>query len=159
LVPPDRLAWGTADSPLGELVVGLTEENQLCRASFVRERNVVDIVEEWQADWKRTGLIIGAVPKNVLTLPLLMIGTDLQGRAWQEIMRIPRGQTASYGEIAQRIGRPGAARAVGAACGKNHLAYIVPCHRVIAAGGIGGYGASGLDIKRELLRAEGVRIS
>ena len=82
------------------------------------------------------------------------------------VRQIPPGSTASYGEVARRIGKGGAARAVGGAVGRNPLALVIPCHRVIAGdGSLGGYGggwwggrAAGLDLKRELLAREGVAI-
>ncbi len=82
-------------------------------------------------------------------------GTAFQRSVWAALRRIPRGRTISYGELARRVGRPSAFRAVGAANGSNPVALIVPCHRVIAADGtIGGYGG-GLDCKRWLLAHEG----
>jgi O-6-methylguanine DNA methyltransferase len=154
--PPKRISWGVVSSPAGKLLVGLTEKGAICRVSFLGRRNVIDAVEEWQRDWPRSSFTIGKVPKDFMKLPLLMIGTEFQKNAWQEIRRIPRGQIASYGEIARRIGAPRSARAVGTACGKNYLAYIVPCHRVVAANGIGGYGPGGTDTKKALLKAEGI---
>ncbi len=75
-----------------------------------------------------------------------------------ELRKIPFGQTLSYGEVAENIGMPKAGRAVGTACGKNPLAIVIPCHRVIAAGNkIGGF-ASGLAVKRKLLQLEGIEI-
>jgi methylated-DNA-[protein]-cysteine S-methyltransferase len=87
-------------------------------------------------------------------LPLDVRGTPFQRRVYREIARIPYGETRSYGELARAIGRPAAARAVGAANGANPVALVVPCHRVIAAGGhLGGYGG-GLALKRRLLAME-----
>ena len=84
-------------------------------------------------------------------------GTPFQLRVWQELRRIPWGQTISYGELARRVGNPKASRAVGQANAVNPIPLIIPCHRVIAAdGGLGGY-SSGLDRKRRLLRHEGAR--
>jgi O-6-methylguanine DNA methyltransferase len=80
-------------------------------------------------------------------------GTALQQAVWNEIRKIPRGQTRTYGEIAAAIGRPKAVRAVGAACGANPLPLFVPCHRVVAKNGPGGFG-SGLPWKRFLLQQE-----
>ena len=88
------------------------------------------------------------------SLPLKMQGTPFQLRVWRELLTIPYGGTASYGEIAQKIGAPGAGRAVGSANGRNPLSLIVPCHRVIgAAGALGGY-SGGLAQKRFLLSLE-----
>jgi len=87
-------------------------------------------------------------------LPLDLIGTAFQQRVWRALREIPRGETRSYGEIAAQVGVPGAARAVGSACGKNPIAVAVPCHRVLRDdGGIGGY-RWGLPRKRTLLERE-----
>jgi methylated-DNA-[protein]-cysteine S-methyltransferase len=81
-------------------------------------------------------------------------GTQFDHRVWREVARIPYGSTATYGEIARRIGSPGAARAVGHANGRNPIPLVIPCHRVVAAGGkLGGYGG-GLPLKRRLLARE-----
>jgi len=81
-------------------------------------------------------------------------GTSFQQRVWDALSEIPYGETRSYGEIARRIGQPGAARAVGLANGRNPIAVIVPCHRVIGANGaLTGY-AGGLQAKRALLDLE-----
>ena len=92
---------------------------------------------------------------RAFSVPLRLAGTDFQRRVWAALRAIPFGQVRTYGEIAAVIGRPGAARAVGMANARNPVAVIVPCHRVIAAGGrLGGYSA-GLWRKRWLLRHEG----
>ncbi|MEU6623219.1 methylated-DNA--[protein]-cysteine S-methyltransferase [Streptomyces litmocidini] len=87
-------------------------------------------------------------------LPLNLIGTPFQLRVWQQLLRIPYGETRTYGELAEELGSPGASRAVGLANGKNPVSIIVPCHRVIGAGGgLTGYGG-GLDRKQRLLAFE-----
>jgi AraC family transcriptional regulator of adaptative response/methylated-DNA-[protein]-cysteine methyltransferase len=92
-------------------------------------------------------------------LPLAQPGSEFQRRVWGGLGRIPYGQTTSYGALAEAIGRPGSARAVGGANGANQLPILVPCHRVIAAGGkLGGYGA-GAWRKRRLLELEGIRLA
>jgi methylated-DNA-[protein]-cysteine S-methyltransferase len=84
----------------------------------------------------------------------LSSGTTFQQKVWHALTRIPYGETRSYGWIAKQIGKPKASRAVGAACGANPVAVIVPCHRVIASdGSIGGFGG-GLPMKRRLLALE-----
>jgi methylated-DNA-[protein]-cysteine S-methyltransferase len=96
------------------------------------------------------------VPTDFAALPLDPRGTPFQLRVWQELRRIPWGQTISYGELARRLGSPKASRAVGQANAVNPIPLIIPCHRVIAAdGGLGGY-SSGPDRKRWLLSHEGV---
>ena len=88
-------------------------------------------------------------------LPLDMHGTDFQLRVWRELARIPYGETRSYSQIAAAIGAPQAVRAVGAANGANPIPIVVPCHRVIGAGGkLVGYGG-GLPLKKRLLELEG----
>ncbi|SEC08834.1 methylated-DNA--[protein]-cysteine S-methyltransferase [Streptomyces sp. TLI_105] len=87
-------------------------------------------------------------------LPLNLIGTPFQLRVWEQLLRIPYGETRTYGELAEELGSPGASRAVGLANGKNPVSIIVPCHRVIGAGGgLTGYGG-GLDRKQRLLAFE-----
>lgn len=88
------------------------------------------------------------------TLPLDLAGTPFQRCVWAELQRIPYGETRTYGELAENLGKPGASRAVGLANGKNPVGIIVPCHRVIgASGSLTGYGG-GLDRKQRLLAFE-----
>lgn len=88
-------------------------------------------------------------------VPLSLRGTPFQLAVWQALRNIPFGEVVTYGELARRIGQPRAARAVGGAVGANPVPIIIPCHRVVAAGGLGGYGP-GLYWKERLLRLEGV---
>jgi methylated-DNA-[protein]-cysteine S-methyltransferase len=86
-------------------------------------------------------------------------GTEFQRRVWAELRRIPCGATGSYGKLAKRLGDANATRAVGLACGRNPIAVVVPCHRVIGAdGSLVGYGG-GIDRKQWLLRHEGIPVS
>jgi len=95
-----------------------------------------------------------AEARRAFDLPLAARGTAFQRRVWQELARIPFGETRSYAEVAQRLGHPSAMRAVGAANGKNPIAIIVPCHRVIGANGaLTGFGG-GLERKAYLLELE-----
>lgn len=84
--------------------------------------------------------------------------TPFQEALTRALRAIPRGEVVTYGELAALAGRPGAARAAGTFCATNRFAFVVPCHRVVAAGGIGGYGPDGVPIKRRLLALEGVRL-
>lgn len=96
-----------------------------------------------------------------LPLPPLDLsqGTKFRLRVWSELLRIPRGETRSYGEIADDLGKRRAARAVGGACGANPIPVLIPCHRVLAAhGGLGGF-SGGLEWKRGLLALEGVLLT
>ncbi len=93
--------------------------------------------------------------RRAFDLPLAPRGTPFQQRVWQEIARIPYGETVSYSTLAERAGAPGAARAAGAATGRNPLTIVVPCHRVVGGrGALTGY-AGGLDRKHRLLTLEG----
>lgn len=96
-------------------------------------------------------------PAFAFSLPLSAAGTAHQCRVWQQLARIPCGQAWTYGELARRIGS--AARAVGQACGANPIPIVIPCHRVVARNGLGGFMGHGdgdpLAIKRWLLRHEG----
>src|SRR5690606_11305188 len=100
--------------------------------------------------------VVGFVeaPAIGLDLPLDVRGTAFQERVWQALRRIPAGTTASYADIARRIGQPRAVRAVAQACGANHLAVAIPCHRVVRSDGhLSGY-RWGVERKRELLQRE-----
>ena len=91
-------------------------------------------------------------------LALAPRGTAFQQSVWREIAMVPAGRTASYGDLARRIGRPSAVRAVGAAVGRNPLSVVVPCHRIVGSdGSLTGY-AGGLERKRALLALEHVEI-
>jgi methylated-DNA-[protein]-cysteine S-methyltransferase len=95
-----------------------------------------------------------ASTRRAFELPLDLRGTAFQLEVWNALLRIPYGETRSYGRLALELGHPGAARAVGAANGANPIAIVVPCHRVIASGGgLGGYGG-GLERKKFLLDLE-----
>lgn len=93
--------------------------------------------------------------RRAFDLPLAAAGSAFQRRVWQALGRIPYGATRSYGELARELGVPGGSRAVGSANGRNPIAIVIPCHRVIAEDGtLGGYGG-GLWRKRRLLELEG----
>ena len=93
-------------------------------------------------------------------LPLRLTGTPFQVKVWEQLQQIPYGQVISYGELARRVAQPGASRAVGGANRRNPIPIIVPCHRVISAGGaLGGYSGNcegSTQIKRALLKLEGL---
>ncbi len=97
-----------------------------------------------------------ADPDATFDLPLLIEGSPLQRAVWEAMCSIPRGQTRTYGDLAQQLGAE--ARAVGQACGDNRLPIVIPCHRVVAANGIGGFAHATegflIETKRWLLRHE-----
>jgi AraC family transcriptional regulator of adaptative response/methylated-DNA-[protein]-cysteine methyltransferase len=167
------IAFTIADCPLGVLIVATTARGvcwialddddphaleQRLRQEFPRATAITrddDALAPAVIEVLRR--IDGDVPRA--DLPLDVRGTAFQLRVWQELQRIPRGETRSYGEIAAAVDVPGGARAVGAACGSNPVAVVVPCHRVVtAAGGLGGY-AWGLAVKQALLEREGARLA
>ncbi len=82
--------------------------------------------------------------------------TPFQRAVADALRGVPRGEFVTYGELAALAGYPGAARAAGSFCAANRFALLVPCHRVVGASGIGGYGATGIGVKRRLLALEGV---
>jgi methylated-DNA-[protein]-cysteine S-methyltransferase len=96
--------------------------------------------------------------RHEFTLQLTPEGTPFQQQVWAELLRIPYGTTISYQQLAERVGKPNAVRAVGRANGTNRIAIIIPCHRVIGSdGSLTGYGG-GIDLKVSLLRHEGLTV-
>ena len=124
----------------------------LLRAGFVEEVSPVTEEAARQLDEYFAGR------RRAFDLPLLFAGTEFQKAVWGELLKIPFGETVSYGCIAQRIGMPKAVRAVANANGANPLSVFVPCHRVVGSDrSLTGYGG-GLEAKRRLLELEGVRL-
>ncbi len=157
------------ESPIGPLWLGATPAG-LCRIGLPGEHPADR--ERWLARWfgpekpEENAEALAPVVSQLreyfsrirrrFDLPLDLRGTEFQRRVWAELLNIPYGQTVSYGELARRVGRPEAARAVGGAVGANPIPIIVPCHRVIGTDrSLVGYGG-GLDVKAALLRLEGV---
>lgn len=91
--------------------------------------------------------------KKKFSIPTQVSGTPFQCSVWNAIAKIPYGKTATYGDIALRIGRPRAARAIGSACGANPVPVLVPCHRILGSSGLGGF-QGGLKKKEILLKRE-----
>ncbi|MDE5974947.1 MAG: methylated-DNA--[protein]-cysteine S-methyltransferase [Muribaculaceae bacterium] len=92
--------------------------------------------------------------RSAFSLPIEIDGTEFQKKVWRELLNVKYGETVTYGEIARRIGNPGALRAVGTACKMNPIAILVPCHRVVAAGGKPGGYNGGMEKKFYLLELE-----
>jgi methylated-DNA-[protein]-cysteine S-methyltransferase len=141
----------TISSPIGALGLTVADDGAVTRVGFgagdtsddPRFEPLVTQLDEYFAG-----------ERTAFDLPLRQEGSAFEQRVWTELLTIPYGQTASYGEIAARIGRPGMARAVGRANARNPIAIICPCHRVIGGdGSLTGYGG-GLDTKRALLELE-----
>jgi methylated-DNA-[protein]-cysteine S-methyltransferase len=153
------MVYDYLESPVGKLLLA-AEDGGLRYIGFEVGRHPVWIGDDWRHDASafaaaRAQLI--AYFAGELTrfdLPLAPQGSDFQLGVWAELRRIPYGTTISYGELAQRVGDPSAARAVGAANGRNPLPIVVPCHRVIGAdGSLTGFGG-GIATKKFLLDHE-----
>ncbi|MCK5837180.1 MAG: methylated-DNA--[protein]-cysteine S-methyltransferase [Desulfobacula sp.] len=145
-------------SPLGKLL--LTGNEMLESLDFPMGKTRVEPKKEWiysKEKFMRTLFQLEAYFKGELTrfdLALNAQATDFQKTVWKELVRIPYGETISYGELAKRIKNPKASRAVGMANGKNPISIIIPCHRVIGKNGsLTGFGG-GLEIKKKLLDLE-----
>ena len=162
--PASLQIWYTVmDSPFGPVCVAGTRAG-LLRVDFQRGNRPVRPVATWQED---SGLLCDALhqlleyfqgQRQFFSLPLAPPGTPFQQRVWQALQRIPFGTTLTYRELAQRLGMPHAARAVGQANGRNPLAVVIPCHRLIGSDGqLRGY-AGGIALKQRLLQHEGVQL-
>lgn len=155
------LRYDIASSPLGELLL-CASDTALVGLHVVRGRHAPAVGADWT---RRPGHPVLEETRDQLrayfdgrrqafAVPLAPAGTPFQKRAWNALLAIPFGQTRSYGEQARAIGQPSATRAVGAANGRNPIAIIIPCHRVVGAdGSLTGY-SGGLDVKRFLLALE-----
>ena len=144
------------DSPIGGLAIS-SNGAALTRIDFVRPPRSA-VADQGDALLREAARQLRAYFAGALAefdLPLDPTGTEFQRRVWKALCAIPWGQTVSYTEMARRVGQPTATRAVGAANGRNPIAIVIPCHRVIGANGsLTGYGG-GLPIKRWLLAHEG----
>jgi methylated-DNA-[protein]-cysteine S-methyltransferase len=114
-----------------------------------RQGFVAEVVRLLQAYFAGEEVTLGDVPVD------LEYETPFYGRCAAALRTVPRGDAVSYGELAALAGAPGAARAAGSFCGRSHLSIFVPCHRVVAADGLGSYGSYGVEYKRRLLALEG----
>lgn len=147
------------ETPLGTMLLACTDRG-LAGAWFIDQKHVPSTLlaphrdSPLLAEAKRQLGAYWRNPRQSFSIALDPQGSEFQHAVWHQLKGIAPGQTTTYGEIAAAMGRQGAARAVGAAVGRNPLSIIVPCHRVLGArGALTGY-AGGLDRKRSLLRLE-----
>jgi AraC family transcriptional regulator of adaptative response/methylated-DNA-[protein]-cysteine methyltransferase len=159
-----RITYCAFASPLGTVLLAATDKG-LCSVKLgndaallqrlLREEfSEAELLEDSLTELKQKILAFIAGEASLARLPLDVRGTVFQRRVWDELRRIPRGETRTYGEIARAIGAPAAVRAVGSACGANPVALVVPCHRAVRTdGGLGGY-AWGVSRKKRLLALE-----
>jgi AraC family transcriptional regulator, regulatory protein of adaptative response / methylated-DNA-[protein]-cysteine methyltransferase len=158
------IRWAIADTTLGKMLLAATDKG-ICRLSFDEDEG--ELHRRFpRAEIEAGGdaldaLVQGAVaavdhPAQMPELPLDVQGTAFQQAVWQELQRIPPGETRTYAQIAMAVGKPKAVRAAGTANGANRVAVLIPCHRVIRTDGtLGGY-AYGLERKARLLELEGL---
>jgi methylated-DNA-[protein]-cysteine S-methyltransferase len=147
------------NSPIGELV--LTSDGEAITGLFMeKQKDEPKLINDWRRDdklFREAARQLQAYFAGELTafdLPLATAGTEFQERVWAELRKIPYGSTINYAELAQRIGKPKAWRATGAANGSNPISIIIPCHRVIGSDSkLTGYGG-GIERKRFLLELE-----
>lgn len=166
-----EMRWGVHPTPFGEAFVAATGRG-ICALEFLTgrapEEAAAELAEAWPAaavlhDPASTAPHVGRVFPPTGFCPegpfhLLVRGTNFQVRVWQALLRIPSGAVISYGDLARRLGKPGAARAVGGAVGANPISYLIPCHRVVReATGLGHY-RWGAERKHALLAWEAARL-
>lgn len=165
-----EILWGAHATPFGEALVGITGRG-ICALEFLADRDAEEAAAELAASWpaaevrpdpRSTGPVIEKIFPAAHATPrgpfhLLVRGTNFQIRVWQALLRIPAGAVISYSDLARRLGKPGAARAVGGAVGSNQVSYLIPCHRVVRqATGLGHY-RWGAVRKHALLAWEALR--
>jgi AraC family transcriptional regulator, regulatory protein of adaptative response / methylated-DNA-[protein]-cysteine methyltransferase len=158
------IAYCCFPTPLGTVLIAATErglcsvkmgsDEKALKKMLAREFGEAELVEEALPALKKEIIEFLRGDANLAKVPLDIRGTVFQRKVWDELRRIPRGETRTYSQIARAIGTPDAVRAVGSACGANPLALVVPCHRAVRTdGGLGGY-AWGLPRKKKLLALE-----
>ena len=148
------IRYGVHPSPFGDCLLAITDKG-ICALTFLAGRSKGEAVEELRTRWENANLVpdpgaAKAVAGKIFApsrwrdappLNVIVKGTNFQVKVWEALVRIPPGCAVSYEEIAARIGSPGAVRAVGTALGRNPVAFLIPCHRVIRkTGAFGNYG-------------------
>ncbi len=156
-----KQCWGVIETPVGSLAAALDGAGRLTHLGFSKAEHRRIAVEGGERNDKavepvaRQVLEYFAGRRKSFDFPLAAKGTDFQKQVWAALLKIPFGKTTTYAALAEKLGRPGAFRAVGRANATNPIALIVPCHRVIGTDGtLTGY-AGGIPIKQKLLELEG----
>ncbi|MFA3916906.1 methylated-DNA--[protein]-cysteine S-methyltransferase [Ruegeria hyattellae] len=164
-----EIYWGWFESPFGPALVMGTDKG-ICGIGFAAETGEETAMEDLISRWPQAEFIedpmqlrpwvlsaFGAESEKLDPTPLFLIGSPLQIKVWEALLRIPSGHVTTYSEIAEAIGQPRAVRAVGTAVGRNPISWLIPCHRALRkSGGLGGY-HWGLPVKRALLAYEAAR--
>ncbi|MBZ4021313.1 6-O-methylguanine DNA methyltransferase [Rhodobacter sp. TJ_12] len=159
------IRWGRFDSPFGEALV-FTTDRGICGLAFTAEIGFdaafADMARRWpgarlQEDPQSVAPLADVALEGRGSATLALTGAPFQLKVWEALLALPPGAVTSYAQIARQIGAPKAARAVGTAVGRNPVALLIPCHRVLRqSGGLGGY-HWGLGIKRAILAREAAR--
>ena len=168
----EKITYGFYQSPIGEMILGKTDKG-LCWLGFMVEGYKGNGYERMKghftdAEFTQDDAAVQQLGEQLIEawqkdaqadISLDLQGTDFQKEVWKALLDIKRGRVKSYGDIANDLGKPKASRAVGSAVGSNPVSLIVPCHRVVQkSGAIGNFGW-GVDLKRQILSAEGLEIA
>jgi len=166
-----EIFFGIHDSPFGNCLVAVTERG-LCGLSFLdaagHQASLDSLYKQWpkavlkesagKTEWVIRRVFDPLEKDDRSPIPLLLKGTNFQIKVWEALLRIPTGSLTSYQDIARRIGKPKASRAVGSAVGANPIAYLIPCHRVIRSTGAFGNYRYGAVRKKAILLWEQARL-
>jgi AraC family transcriptional regulator of adaptative response/methylated-DNA-[protein]-cysteine methyltransferase len=145
-----QIHYSFSSSPFGNLIIASTgkgicylafqEDEQAARVELMNTFPNASFTEETDLIQQNALLIFESSRSNPKEVKLHLKGSDFQLKVWEALLKIPTGQLVTYGDVAVRIGKPSASRAVGTAVGNNPVAFLIPCHRVIQSGGkVGGY--------------------
>jgi AraC family transcriptional regulator, regulatory protein of adaptative response / methylated-DNA-[protein]-cysteine methyltransferase len=159
-----RIGYGLHPTPFGDCLLAATPRG-ICALAFLGADEIETVLAELRRRWAEariepdpagTGALVARIfhpdtAQRAAPLHLLVQGTNFQLRVWEALLHLPAGTATTYGELAERIGAPRAARAVGTAVGQNPIAYLIPCHRVIRASGVLGEYRWGALRKQALL--------
>ena len=165
-----EIAYGYHPSPFGECVLAVTERG-ICGLGFVREGNRKQALDDFKQRWPEArfqensektrgymeGIFSAKNRNGAHPLKLLLMGTNFQIKVWEALLRIPSGSVVCYEDLARRLGKPSAARAVGSAVGQNPISFLIPCHRAIRKMGITGDYHWGATRKKAILAWEAAR--
>ena len=159
-----QITYGFGQTPFGEALIGFTDKG-ICYLGFIDD-NKKDIFQRFNELWENANLVFDEklaceYLENIFVknqkYPLLVKGTNLQINVWKALLNLPNGIVATYQDIANYLDKPKAVRAVASAIGRNHIGYLIPCHRVIAkSGAMSGY-RWGIERKKILIAYESVR--
>ena len=165
-----EISYGFHPSPFGECLLAVTERG-ICGLGFVGERDRKQTLEDFKGRWpaaqfhensEKTQNYIDGIfnyKKRTGAVKLLLMGTNFQIKVWEALLRIPPGSVVCYEDLARRVGKPTAARAVGGAVGRNPISFLIPCHRAIRKMGITGDYHWGAARKKAILAWEAARQS